>query len=226
MGCCLGVLILLCIIGAGISYINCLEETRMQKQAENRMEKIENVYRIGVSQYLSDTLSLKEYDQKLTSSDMRFVQNDEEHLSEAQKNDKLGLRFIYLRNNVHIERLSEEEQELLYNETVQTKNDKLSTEAEKIVEDSFYSVLAYKVPKNEEEKQVETFYDPGLSANLVPIDSIVFMIGTMCEYDDEGNYVDQDHEKIKESELRSFAQQMEEELQGKLGDIPIRVLSD
>ena len=45
----------------------------------------------------------------------------------------------------------------------------------------------------------------------------------MGEFDAEGNYVDRMHEDEKAEQLQEYAANMEMVLEGKLGEIPIRV---
>ena len=49
------------------------------------MGTMEDFYRTQFSRYLAEELDLAEYDEKLTSSDMRYLPNTEEEMSEAQK---------------------------------------------------------------------------------------------------------------------------------------------
>ena len=55
-----------------------------------------------------------------------------------------------------------------------------------------------------------------LSSDFVTVDSLVLVIDTMREFNENGNYVDQDHEKEKTKEPEKFYEQTEKDLNGKL----------
>ena len=92
-----------------------------------------------------------------------------------------------------------------------------------LIEKTFVDVMGYKKIESEEDKKVKTFYDQKIYPQFVTYDTIVIKIATMHEYDENGNYVDREHENEKESFLSDYASDMEKTLEGKLGDIPISV---
>lgn len=189
-------------------------------QENDDMENIEQIYRIGFSKYLLEKLDLKAFDDELQKSEMKFIPCDEEHKTEAQKKDELGLEYIFVRNDVHIDRLSAEQQELLASQNLK---DSYSDEVMQLIEKTFVDVMGYKKIESEEDKKVKTFYDQKIYPQFVTYDTIVIKIATMHEYDENGNYVDREHENEKESFLSDYASDMEKTLEGKLGDIPISV---
>lgn len=81
---------------------------------ENRT--VEDIYREGFSQYILETLELEQYDKTLEESEMRYIPNDSKHMKESQMVDRLGLTYIYLKNDIHTDRLTQEETELLLKE--------------------------------------------------------------------------------------------------------------
>ena len=189
-------------------------------QENDDMENIEQIYRIGFSKYLLEKLDLKAFDDELQKSEMKIIPCDEEHKTEAQKKDELGLEYIFVRNDVHIDRLSAEQQELLASQNLK---DSYSDEVMQLIEKTFVDVMGYKKIESEEDKKVKTFYDQKIYPQFVTYDTIVIKIATMHEYDENGNYVDREHENEKESFLSDYASDMEKTLEGKLGDIPISV---
>ena len=103
--------------------------------------------------------------------------------------------------------------------------DKVSEEdLNDMIQETFPRLITPREIRTEEDKKVETSYDYGFSPTFVTMDSLVFGIGTMSEFDSEGNYVDWEHEKEKMESLEIFAKDMEQQLAGKLGNVPIRVL--
>ena len=192
------------------------------KEGESNMGTMEDFYRTQFSRYLAEELDLAEYDEKLTSSDMRYLPNTEEEMSEAQKKDELGLTYIYLVNELYPDRLDEDECEW-FTEAAKA-GDVTEEDLNDMIQETFPRLITPREIRTEEDKKVETSYDYGFSPTFVTMDSLVFGIGTMSEFDSEGNYVDWEHEKEKMESLEIFAKDMEQQLAGKLGNVPIRVL--
>lgn len=191
------------------------------KKEDNAMS-VEEIYREVLSQYLLETLELEKYDEQLSNSEMGYIPNKGEDITEPQNRDRMVLKYIYLRNELHTERLSDEEVNILLTEA---KNGNLySDKSKEVIINSFANVIPPKKFENEEDKKIETTYDMGMNPDFVTMDSLVLMIGTMSEFDEEGNYVDLPHEEKKKEELVKFCNQMERNLEGRLGDVPVRVL--
>lgn len=193
---------------------------------ENKEESldVEEIYRIGLSRYLLDTLNLEEYDKELSESQLHYIPNDEKKESIAQKKDKLGLTYIYLRNELHLDRLAEEEIELLKKETESIETGILSDEAMRMIINTFPDVISQKQIEKPKDKNVETMYDN--NGDFVKVNTLVLRIGTKSEFDENGYYVDKEHEVEKQRALEEFSKEMEAALNGKIGDIPIRVQRD
>lgn len=189
------------------------------KEEENKM--VEDIYREGLSQYILETLELEQYDKTLEDSEMRYIPNDSKHMKESQMVDRLGLTYIYLRNDIHTDRLTQEETDILLKED---SSNSFSKEAMDVIKRTYPDVISAKKIEKPEDKKVETSYDSKLHSDFVTVDSLVLIIGTMSEFDENGNYIDRNHEKEKMDELEKFCEQMEKDLNGKLGEVPIRVL--
>lgn len=181
----------------------------------------EEIYRKGFSQYLLEALELEKYDKMLAESEMHYIPNAADHMTDAQIADCLGLTYIYLRNDIHTERLTQDDTDLLMKEDISKG---FSSTAMDIIKRTYPDVISAKAIEKPEDKEIQTSYDSTLSSDFVTVDSLVLVIGTMSEFDKNGNYVDQDHEKEKNEELEKFCEQIEKDLNGKLGDVPIRVL--
>ena len=72
-----------------------------------------NNYKILLESYLRWKLSLKEYDNKLRNSELLFVPIKSENMDFYQYYSTMGLKYIYLRNDLSIEKLSNEDIETL-----------------------------------------------------------------------------------------------------------------
>ena len=206
---------LICIFILSIAIKVCGQEVDMINT-----EYIERIYRIGFSKFLLEKLDLQMYDDELKEDEMNFIPCDEEHKTDTQKKDELKLNYIFVRNDVHVERLSDEQKAVLEKQDL----DKVySNDVMDIIEKTYVDVMGYKKIESEEDKTAKTFYDERFAPVFVTFDTIVIKIATMHEYDKKGNYVNKEHEYEKEEALEKYAVNMEKELQGKLGDIPISV---
>lgn len=215
-----------------VSMIACgCEKQEGKKSTEEQEEQtgVEEIYKTGLSQYLLEALDLEKYDKELLESDMNYIPYYEgargaNGKTEEQKRDKLGLTYIYLRNELHLDRLSEEETEILTKEAEKMDLDTISDEAMDVIINTFSDVVSSMEIKTPEDKEVMTFYDN--DTDFVEVNALVFKIGTNEEYDENGNLVNKEHEVEKQRALQEFSHRMESELNGKLGDIPIRIRRD
>ena len=155
-----------------------------------KTENIEEIYRYAFSKFLLDKLDLKKYDEELMKSNMCFIPRDEAHKEEAQKIDQMGLQFFYIRNEVHIDRLSEEQKDVLRKQELNTQ---LTDETLQVIEKSYADVMGYEVINTESDKNAKTTYDLTSSPYFVTYDTILIKLATMREYDKEGNYVNLQH---------------------------------
>lgn len=184
---------------------------------------VEAYYREGLKQYLLQELDLKEYDFMLEESEMNYIPKDEESKSDAQKAGDFGLKYLYLRNELHLERLNEADIEVLKAE-MKKNGSNVSEEAMSVIKATYADVITPKEVITEEDKEVLTYYDSAITPEFVTMDSLVLKIGTMGEFDANGNYVNREHETEKKESLMEFAENMEMTLKGRLGETPIRVL--
>lgn len=184
-------------------------------------EMVEKIYKKGFSQYILENLELEKYDKLLTNDKMNYIPNDNNHMTNAQMTDYLNLTYIYLRNDIHTERLTKKERVLLAKEE---NSNLFSQNSMDLIINTYPDIISAKKIDKPEDKEIVTSYDSKLPSDFVTVNSLVLVIGTMSEFDENGNYVDKKHEKEKKEELDKFCKKMEEDLNGKLGEIPIRIL--
>ena len=194
---------------------------------ENEKMDVEMIYRRSLGNYLKEQLDLKEFDNRVAG--LGCVPVDPEYRSEYQNKGDMGLTYIYLRNELHLERLSTEDMQLL-EESIESTAEEAEDLVTEMVVRTFENCLSPFEIATEEDKKVQTMYDEYLSEQdnprLVDMNSVVLQIATQAEYDDQDNIVDEDREEDKEKALIELAGQMENELDGLLGEIPIRVFVD
>lgn len=194
---------------------------------ENEEMDIEKVYMTALGNYIKEQLGLEEYDNKI--AELGCIPVDEEYQTEYQKNANMGLKYIYIRNELHLERLSEEDMELLKESLTSTEEEAQDLVMEMVVR-TFENCISPSEIKSEEDKAVQTMYDEYISdqgsPRMVNMNSLVLQIATQSDYDENDNIVDEELEISKEGKLIELARDMEEDMEGLLGEIPIRVFAD
>ena len=196
-----------------------------EKQEESAMLKKEYIELLG--EYLKEQLELPYYDDAVR--ELGCIEVEEEDRSEAQKRAGFGLKYLYIRNEAHIDRLSEEDLALLKEGLGKTEGDERDKAMEVVVR-TFPACMSPMPITSETFKKQKYVYDNTLAAQdgstAVTMDTLLIRIATQSEYDEEGEYVDEYNEAQKEKGLYELAERMESEMEGLLGDIPIRVQVD
>lgn len=186
---------------------------------------IKEMYRAEFSAYIVDKLDLTKYDRELAESEENYIPNNPDRMNRYQKADKCGLSYIYIRNEIHTDRLGDKDREIA--EHVLDGNAERTAVATEFIERTYPKLISFSAITKEADKNLRTYYNSvGMEPQYVTNDTLVLNIGTTAERDDSGSYKDIDREIEKSEELNRFAKRMENELHGKLGDIPIRVFSD
>lgn len=99
-----------------------LKEKGFNIYEDNFYFKLLNRYKIFLEQYLKEKLCLDLIDENLEKSPLGFEKIKDEDKDFYQKTSTMGLNYIYLRNNIYIEHLKDEDIEFLskqseYNDT-------------------------------------------------------------------------------------------------------------
>lgn len=171
-----------------------------------------NLYEKAVIQYLIEQLGLEQYDQELADNPMKFIPAEEDEVTAP-------LKYFRIMNTIHTERLSEKDQKIIE----EADDEKISEAAVR----TFASTIS-EIPINTPaDRETLTFYTDRMfvEPDFVTVDSVVVEIRTSGEYDEEGNLIDDNHELAKKAALKEIAERMEAELDGSLGDVPIRIFA-
>lgn len=211
------------IISILIIVVAVLGMTSCSKNVTNQGEEnmsVEDLYRFELGSMLKEKLGLAEYDKELSDSELNYIANSDDYKTEAQRSDKMYLEYIYLANELHLERLSSHDYEIIES-AIKEGNINGNPDVREVVERTFNSIIAYSIDKADE--SVETSYGFWLTPQIVPVNSLVLAIGTMEEFNELGEYECYECEYRKTAGLKEFASRMEEELSGILGDTPIIV---
>lgn len=97
-------------------------------------------YKVLLDRYLVDKLKLADYDQSIDNVGLKFIPEKPEDMDFYQYMSGMHLKYLYLRNNLYVEKLSNEDIDKIL---VLTDDDlsKPSPEIVKLVEDTYKSVI-------------------------------------------------------------------------------------
>ena len=82
------------------------KDTRLD---DNTFLELQFKYREGFSKYLSSIFNFNTIDEEISKYGVDIPTIEDNDYNFYHKNSKLGSNYLYLRNNIHIERLSDEE---------------------------------------------------------------------------------------------------------------------
>ncbi|MGL4697377.1 hypothetical protein [Enterococcus larvae] len=183
-------------------------------------DQVYTMYRKVFENYLIGQLDISDFDQKLQDSSLGYSPVEESEQTIYQKDSSLDTTYIYLRNNLHIERLSTEELEIFRNlkgDPEFLENDKLKA----IVESSYPKVIPL---YDREDKELETSYDPSGNPSVLNR-ALVFEVAYKVDFDGQGNIIDRENEAAKKEYLETIIiPEMTAAFSHKLGDVPVAVL--
>lgn len=190
---------------------------------KNRGRKTENmnpetVYRIGISSYLRTRVDFQKYEKMIDDiGGCRRV--DPDKMRQEQMRDRTGTQYFFIRNDIHLEKLSATEIEVLKSAEID-ENGGLSENAMEVIEKTFPSVIAAKEEDINSDGTV--IYDQHIYGSTemlsVPADALVINIAVQT---------DRDSREETEEKLYEISRQMEEELSGRLeNNVPICIRMD
>jgi hypothetical protein len=167
--------------------------------------KLQNTYNIALSLFLEERLSIKKLDIELKSLDVirvpkiSFSKIDSTE-SYYQVISHLNSKYIYLRNNIRIERLESDDVELLKKSDLENPTEK--KEILEMISKTFMDVLSVKFKDEEKETYNVVYHNNG--KEIVTNNTIVFWLSYQEKFDDSGNYVNQKKENKKRKEVEKL----------------------
>lgn len=182
--------------------------------------KLQMVYKCGLMQYLSDMLMLEEYEKEMAESPLGFLPCPENEQSVYQKYGMTGFKYIYLRNNLYIEKLESKELQIL--EECAEKETYSSDALLELAARTSREVLTNEDPTVD----AETFYliyENRVSGIKIALNNaVVLEIATGSAFDENGNYVSLENEQKKDAAIAALRRQMLSEMDGIL-EMPVAV---
>ena len=168
------------------------------------------LYRKGFESWLLKTTSLRDFDDRLSNSELNFAPMPRSQQSFYQRYSTWGLQFIYLCNNIPIERLSKNDLQLLYSQ-VENGSADINQELENMIKRTFSDVLMAYPHLGE-----SALCGYGFNGNFSPNRSIALEISNN-DYDEEGNYRDFSTNIDRIDLMESLANEMQNVLSEQLG---------
>lgn len=174
------------------------------KELEN-VQNAQDIYRFLAQRYILEKTRLDRIDMRMKEYKIPFIPYPAEERDVYQKQDFMKLRYIYMRNEIHMERLTPKQMEVFETAKNHITEEAAIVKAMTLVQNTYREVLAF---SDMPDVEVELF--PSISGEgNVPGDAIVFMIATIPDYDGIGNVKDWEKEHKKDNILASLKAQLE-----------------
>jgi hypothetical protein len=168
------------------------------------------LYRKALENLLLESTNLKEFDDRLSSSELVFVPVPEKEQSFYQLYSTWDLQFVYLCSNIPLERLDEDDLAILDFLIKGGKVD-ISSELTTLVRRTFSDVL---IANPNLDDDVLCGY--GYSGNISPNRSIVLEISNY-DFDENGNFRDISTNEARSNFMKKLAEEMQNTLSEQLG---------
>lgn len=185
--------------------------TKLEVAALNKAEckitdeyiKMQAYYRFFVSAFLEEKLGLSRLDQRMKAAG--FTEVKEEDKNFYQKYESSEMKYLYLRSYVHVERLSQKEQEILYAMNQGYKEKEIQNMIS-LIENTWKKVL--QLDPEYPEIFIEEY--PSIDGSgIYKGDTILLGMSSTFLYDQSGNIVDKKKEDKRIRETWSVAKQLE-----------------
>ncbi|MDR0594658.1 MAG: hypothetical protein LBG60_15715 [Bifidobacteriaceae bacterium] len=169
------------------------------------------MYRQILSDFLNDALDLPAQDARFAESQLGFEPQSADEASFHQRHSPLGLDFVYLRNNTHVERLSAEDLAVFLNK-MSDDGFRSDPALREIVERTYI-----RVGRIIDDDAVDGSGYDLTGARNCDNDAIAFEISYLVRYDQDGNYVDKQAHIAQDRFARELIEPMASDLTARLG---------
>lgn len=201
-----------------------LAKTKKMIQQNHLSDKyltLQMSYKSGLMKYLTDILMLDEYEKWIKENPLRFIPCTAKEQSVYQKYSMTNFNYIYLRNNLYIEKLELEEIEIL--ETLMNKKEDLNDDKLlELVARTYQNIIKI------EDRAIDTegfyvIYENRVNEIKSAFNNaIILEVNTISEFDKEDNYVSLENEEKKDLALIKLKNKMTTEISGIL-EVPVVV---
>lgn len=178
--------------------------------------ELQAFYAEGIWEMLNAQCEIMKLDEQLALSDMNFLPVDT-FKNVYQEHWNFGAKYLFLRNNVHVERLSEADLELLGG-YMRDGFEPGSADVKQMVLRTLRDVIC--VDPNLPSDAIEYVYEP--SGRAAPNNAVVLGLATMPAYGVDTLYVDAEAEALKYEAITAISEKAEQVMGEKLG-VPVRI---
>lgn len=175
----------------------CIPANNINDRINEEYINLYNKYRMLLTKYFIKKLRLKLYDELIENSGLNFKPVDIEKQDLYQYFSSDNLKYVYIRNNVYIDRLTDEEKQKL--NTLSYGDNELSKIDELFIEETYKKVIFE--DKLENNKKTMTFFGPRTSSFMIGNDYVVIGIRYDKYYNQYGNDEEWKENFIKQSEF-------------------------
>ena len=154
----------------------------LNNELNERFIRLENKYRKYFMKYIYETLNLEKYDKEIEDSNLKFCSCEEEFQEYYQKES--NLKYIYIKNNLHIERLSDNDLQIL--ETSEDEKELLD-----LIKNTYEEIIKIKClngKKTPEKFLTQMFKGYDTRSTMLPNDALIIIIREGREKNKFNNY--------------------------------------
>lgn len=176
--------------------IDYLRDIMPKSNINERYLGLYMIYRELFNEYIIQKLELEKYDYEILKSEYKLKQVAEDNMDLYQYWTNNKLKYLYIRNNIYIEKLDKKELKWLENRIIANR-DNLDDDAKKFIERTYVKVIFEDTGRDG--KKYNAFYGPTTTKYMARNDSIVIGI----RYDDYYSYnmSDQEWGELRKKQL-------------------------
>lgn len=179
------------------------------------------LYRKLFTEYIIQKLDLQKYEKEIEESGLNFLANKTEDMDIYQYFSSEILKYVYIRNNIYIEKLNDEEKAFLQKKIEENKQE-LDKEAEQFIEKTYQKLIFEDITKDNKLYIIQ--YGPDSRNFFAQNNSVV--IGIRYDEFEYNGLDDETWDKLHDKQLiylDSLIEKMKKELETKL-PVPIAII--
>ena len=186
---------------------------------DNIYLQVQSLYKKTLDYYILNNTSIKKYDEEVYNNSFELLDDNKKDI--YQLSSYMGLKYIYIRNFIFIEKLDDNSFNYIYSKVL-NNNLEMDNTLLNIVKNTYKEVIKDNYKHNKYVENTNTCYGSFIPSNIVPADSLVFCIrygNDDVELNEESiiNYMN------KKEWLKSLTKEIENTISNELG-INVRVL--
>ena len=190
----------------------------MEEEARNFYFNLYAIYMDLFYKYLLKNINLKSYEKELSAMSLKPIEKDEMDFYQSLAHQFLS--YFYIRNNVYLERLANEQVEFMAQKIINS-NFELDNKTEEIIESTFRNLIFENVTGNFDSNFIVNF-GPNLPQFHAPVNALVLGI-RFQNIIKNGNPKTIEQYRLILAELDSIIERMEEDFSDIL-KIPVKVI--